>query len=427
MNFIIKTIVIIICLIGQMYQLYSQYVFEEEIYDKNIHTVTLHLEEDPLSQPIIRLGSSDKILLSFDDFSENLEDYYYTIIHCNSDWKESDLITSEYIYGFYENRIDNYQFSFNTFKDYVHYELLFPQELMKPLLSGNYILKIFKKENNSNTVTFYKRFKVIDEKISISAIVKRSNIINERKYKQEIDFEINHANFLISNPYTDVTVVIQQNNREDNKITDLKPIFIDQDKIRYDLEEINTFEGGNEYRNFDTRSLRFYSERIKKIDYNDTIEEINVILKTDIGKSFEEYITKPDLNGEFLINKQEAWNSSIEADYINVYFSLKESRIIDSLEIYIVGKFTNGKILEKFKLKFNPKNRNYECNSLLKQGYYNYTYVTKNKKNNKTSTKIIDGNFFQTKNDYYIYVYFNEIGKDYQQLIGFIKTSSELF
>ena len=397
---------------------------ENKVFNENINTVQLYQNGDPLSYPIIYLNSQTKLNLNFDDFNEEIQEYNYTIIHCNTDWTPSDLMQSEYIDGFFENRIEDYEFSFNTLQKYTNYNLLFPEEYLSPTISGNYIISVFTNKS-PNKVVLNRRFMVLEEKLNISTNIKRATLINDRSYKQEIDFTINHPNLFISNPYTDIKVVLRQNNREDNSIKNLQPLFIKTDQLIYNYESKNTFEAGNEFRHFDTKSIRYQSERIRKITEENN--NINVILFHDISRSFEEYLSIPDLNGNFLINKQEAWNTKTEAEYVKVHFSLLENRRISYGNIYLIGRFTDWKIDEKYKMIFNENTRRYECNSLLKQGYYNYLYLLKENESNRTSLSFIEGNHYQTKNDYYIYIYYREIGTNYDQLIGYIKTSSELF
>ena len=312
-------------------------VYENEILKTSILTPLLHTENEPMSNPIIHLDTEEKLQLSFDDFSEDLQDYYYTIVHCNSDWTLSDLMQSEYIDGFFENRIEDYEFSFNTLQKYTHYNLVFPENYLKPLLSGNYIIKVFA-NNNPKEVLLIRRFMILDEKLNISSNVKRATLIDDREYKQEVDFTISHSNVYVANPYSDIKVVIKQNNREDNSITNLQPLFVKQDKLIYNYESENTFEAGNEFRHFDIKSIRYQSERIKEIS-SDSIN-INVKLLTDISRSFEDFISIPDINGEFLINKQEAWNSETEAEYVKVNFSLLENNgmmILPPMALITVG------------------------------------------------------------------------------------------
>tara|TARA_B000000532_G_C18876577_1_gene410932 strand:+ start:2094 stop:3338 length:1245 start_codon:yes stop_codon:yes gene_type:complete len=392
--------------------------------DKNIHTALLHKIDDPLSYPIIKLNSDEKLQLSFDDFNRELIDYYYTVIHCNSDWTRSDLMQSEYIDGFFNSRIVDYEFSFNTLNKYINYQLVFPEDNLQPMLSGNYIISVFK-NNNPDDVVLQKRFMLIDEKVSISSRVKRATIIDERLYKQEIDFNIIHGNMYIANPYSDIKVVIKQNNREDNSINNLKPLFVKQDHLVYDYEQENTFEAGNEYRYFDTKSIRYQSERIKDITIDSN--NINVELFTDISRSFNEFISLPDINGNFLVKKQEAWNSDTESEYVNVKFTLLENRKVSYGDLYLIGRFTDWLIKDEYKLIWNESTRKYECNILLKQGYYNYLYILKDNSSNKTYLSFTEGSHYQCKNEYYIYVYFRDTGKTYDQLIGYLKTSSDLF
>ena len=195
--------------------------------------------------------------------------------------------------------------------------------------------------------------------------------------------------------------------------------------LLYDYEYENSFEAGNEYRYFDSKSIRYQSERIKDITTDSNY--INVELFSDISRSFNEFISLPDLNGNFLISKQEAWNSEIEAEYVNVQFSLLENRKLSYGNLYLIGRFTDWEIKDKYKLIWNENTRKYECNTLLKQGYYNYLYIFKDNSNNKTNLSFIEGSHYQCKNEYYIYIYFRDIGKTYDQFIGYLKTSSDLF
>ena len=360
--------------------------------------------------------------LSFDDFSKELQEYYYTIIHCDANWNDSELMQSEYIDGFFEQRIEDYEFSFNTVQEYTHYSLVFPDKNLKPILSGNYIILVYK-NNNPDNIALTKRFMILDNKVNIQASINRSMIIEERNHKQQVKFTIDHTNLVISNPYSDVKVLIKQNNREDNHIENLIPEFVKKDKLVYNFLDNNIFYGNNEFRNFDIKSIRYQSERIKSIDSDSN--NIDVNLYTDISRSFEEYFSNPDLNGNFFIHKQEAWNSDIEAEYVNVNFSLLSNRETTYAEIYILGRFTDWKIDPKYKLEYNREKRRYEASIFLKQGYYNYMYVLKDDSKNQNNSSFIEGSHYESNNDYYIYVYLNEKGSSYDQLIGYYKTKSD--
>ena len=401
---------------------YKKYPIKEINSSNNIKTILCHKLEDQLSLPIINLNSNEKIKVSFDDLNVNIKEYFYTIIHCNSDWTESDIMQSEYIIGFSKNPITDYEFSFNTIQKYTHYQFTFPNNNIKPRISGNYVFKIFTLDNN---IVAYKRFMVLDNIISIDANVKRATLAKNRNEKHEIDFSIKHPNIKIANPFSDIKVIIKQNNRNDNSLTELQPLFIKKDELDYDYDDENTILGNNEFRYFDIKSLRYHSDKVKSIITDSTGN--NVYLFNDKSKSFLRYSIEKDLNGNYWIESQEARNSNIEADYTFVHFKLPSDHISYG-NLYIIGKFSDWELKEEYKLTYNHKEKSYENQIYLKQGYYNYHYAIHDTNNNEIDVSFIEGTHYQTRNDYYIYVYYRDNTIMYDRLIGFLKTSSkELF
>jgi len=397
-------------------------IYKNETFNQQIKTLLCHNKVDELSLPILNLNAEDQLLVSFDDLDADIKDYYYTIIHCNSDWTASDLMQSEYISGFTDEPITDYEFSFNTLQQYTHYSFNFPTKEMKAILSGNYVFKIF--EEGGETVA-YKRFMILETKLTIEAQVRRATLAEDRNTKHEIDFTIKHPNLVVADPFSDIKVTIKQNNKEDNAITDLTPIFVKNNELVYDYEDDNTFWGNNEFRHFDIKSLRFQSDRIKAITYDSTYN--NVYLFKDRKRPFDRYSIEPDINGKFLIKSQEGWKTATEADYAFVHFSLPMDHISYG-DLYILGAFSDWQLKEDFKLKYNTEQKQYEGNVYLKQGYYNYHYALNDISTDRVDISFIEGTHYQTRNDYYIYVYYRAVGDRYDRFVGFLKTSSkELF
>jgi hypothetical protein len=397
-------------------------IYKNGTFNTQIKTLLCHKKEEELSLSIINLNSEEQLLISFDDLEADIKDYYYTIIHCNADWTASDLMQSEYISGFTDEPITNYEFSFNTLQKYTHYSFEFPTEEIKPMLSGNYIFKIFEE---GGSVIAYKRFMVLETKLTIEAQVRRATLAEDRNTKHEIDFTIRYPNLVVGDPFSDIKVTIKQNNKEDNSITDLAPLFVKNDELIYDYEDNNTFWGNNEFRHFDIKSLRYQSERIKDITYDSTYNQ--VYLFNDRKRSFDRYSIEPDINGNFLIKSQEARNSKIEADYAFVHFTLPMDNISYG-DLYLLGGFSDWELKEDFKLHYNKQKRQYEGSVYLKQGYYNYHYALQDISTNRVDVSFIEGTHYQTRNDYYVYVYYRAVGDRYDRFVGFLKTSSkELF
>jgi len=61
----------------------------------------------------------------------------------------------------------------------------------------------------------------------------------------------------------------------------------------------------------------------------------------------------------------------------------------------------------------------YTLKMLLKQGYYNYQILYKLHNKEEYTTKEIEGDHFETKNKYNVFVYHRELGNNYESLIGF--------
>ena len=400
----------------------SVYIYKNGNLNIQIKTLLCHKKEDELSLPILNLNTDNQLLISFDDLDADIKDYYYTIIHCNSDWSKSDLMQNEYIGGFTDKPITDYEFSFNTIQKYTHYTFNFPDDELKPMLSGNYVFKIF--EEGGETIA-YKRFMILETKLSIESQVRRATLAEDRNTKHEIDFIIKHPNLFVADPFSDIKVIIKQNNKEDNSITDLSPIYVKNNELIYDYEDDNTFLGNNEFRHFDIKSLRFQSDRIREITYDSTYN--HVYLFNDLKRSFDSYSIEPDINGMFLIKSQEGWKTSTEADYAFVHFNLPTDSISYG-DMYIIGGFSDWQLKDEFRLRYNTKKKKYEGKIYLKQGYYNYHYALRDAITNEIDVAFIEGAHYQTRNDYYVYVYYRSASDRYDRFVGFLKTSSkELF
>jgi hypothetical protein len=183
--------------------------YENYVYKPNIKTVQLYSESFELSQPLLALTSTEKLKLSFDDLDADLKNYSYTLIHCNANWEPSDLVPAEYIDGFMDNNINDYRYSFNTLQKFTHYTASFPNNSLRITRSGNYILKVYVNSNPDDLV-LTRRFMIHENILNIVSRVTQASVIEDRNYKQELDFTINHAGYEIKNPYNDLNIVITQ-------------------------------------------------------------------------------------------------------------------------------------------------------------------------------------------------------------------------
>lgn len=400
---------------------HSELVFEDFVYKSSVKTVLLDREGLRFAAPIIQSGTNEQLVLRFDELNSEPADYSYTFIYCDMDWTPSRIPESQTMRGFPDDRITHYSLSFNTRQQYVHYELRFPNENLVPLLSGNYLLKVFE-SYHPEKVILTRRFMIAEDLAAVDAEVKRATVIADRYAKQEINFTLDCSRLELQNPFNDIRVVILQNGRWDSRLSDMKPLFVRDKILDYNFED-NVFNGGNEFRTFDTRSYRVQNRFIKK--FMEDSSGIYAFLNPDQSRSSMRYSIEDDINGRFLITTYDSRNEHLDADYVHVNFKLLMDEPMPNATPYVFGALTDWRILEEAKMKYDFNAQAYYCPLLLKQGYYNYQYVVLSDGENQINDTMLEGNHFETENDYIILVYYRLASGRYDRLAGWRKINSK--
>lgn len=389
----------------------------------NIKTVQFHVDGLVMSQPIYYLNSDNALLLTFDDLSADYKEYVYTVVHCNADWTPSNLVISEYLSGFEEEIIENYEYSFKAKTLYTHYSVFLPNEDMQFKKSGNYLLLVYENED-TRRLAIVRRFMVVEPLVNIEPDVVRPAMVSKSNTHQEIDFTVIHKGFEIRNPQTELLATVLQNGRWDNAIQGLKPLFSRAEEQVFDYQNKVIFPAGKEFRYLDLRSLRYGTENIAQVEFvNDRYE---VILYTDEKRGNSTYLEFEDINGNFVVDNFDENNAILESEYASVLFSLKSPGEIYDYDIYLFGGFTEWQLKPEFKMVYNPAVNAYVGKAFLKQGYYNYMYAAVPKSGGEIDFEPIEGNWYETRNDYSILVYYRPFGGRYDRLIGAITFSSRI-
>ena len=358
---------------------------------------------------IIPLGNT--IELNFDDLDGDQKEYYYKIQLMTHDWRESNLIANQYINGFQSNVIFDVENSFNTFQNYTHYTVQFPNQNTKITKSGNYLLSIL---DDVGDVVFTRRFTLYENIATVGVSVSRSRNTKNMNKEQTVQFLVNHSRLQINNPSQEIHVAILQNENWKTAITKIQPQFYKPNQLVYNYIKKTNFWGGNEYLFFDNKNIRNASVSIARSERKEIVHNY---LYPYINRGLKSYSYNPDINGQFVIRNIEATNPKTEADYAMMYFSLKTGKEIENKEVYVYGAFNNFNLTEENKMNFDPLTNQYNVNFLLKQGFYNYTFVTKSAEN-LISESEIRGNFSQTENMYTVIVYHKAFGSLFDRVIG---------
>lgn len=395
--------------------------FDDYVYRPTIKTVMLNLKGVEGSPPALELGSGDQFHLQFDDLDTEQRQLYYSLTHCNADWSPSGLMPTRVIQGLQQDFVQDFRYSFNTFQNYLHYDLIFPNENMKILISGNYLLKVYE-DNDPENLVLTRRLLVYQKKVGLGANVRRPALMEFRDTHQEIDAVADISKLQMVNAVANTRLVIQQNGRWDNAIS-LKPFSINQTQLNYNYDDgSNCFPGINEFRWADIRSLRMNSDRVRRINRDST--PVEVILLNDPIRTFSEYQNLPEANGRFFIRNQEGSEPEIDADYAWVEFRLPVESAFRDRNLYLFGAFSDWQLKEEFRLSFKYTSKMYTARILLKQGIYNYWYASAATEKGPADLKLLEGSHFMTNNDYTILLYYRANTNDFDELIGYSRINS---
>ena len=384
-----------------------------EILDKNIASLQVVANNDWLSLPIITLNSNDFVNISFDDLTHEYHRYCYKIEHCEADWQTSSaLFESDYIDGFASgNTIDDVKESTNTVQLYTHYNISFPNNKCRPKISGNYRVTIYD-ENDEKHVVCRAYFMIVEPSMAVQLNVTTNTDIDINGKHQQVEMAVDYGNNIVSNPQTQIKTVVMQNGRWDNAVVNARPQYIKANGLQWIHCKDFIFDGGNEYRKFETLDVTHTTMGLESINWDG--HNYHAWIWTDEPRP--SYIYDKDANGAFLIRNSDNIDNDVNSDYIITHFRLKSPQTADP--IYINGFFTNDRFLPQYEMKWNEKNQQYEGELLLKQGYYSYQYLMM-KPEGKLKPVPSEGNFYQTENTYQALIYFKANGDRTDRLVGY--------
>jgi hypothetical protein len=401
----------------------------DHIYHSNIHTVKLHKYADIYGYPVIVLNSGDQLELHFDDMDADLKYYYYSFQLCNADWNPANIQSFDYIRGFQSNRITTYRTSSLVQTRYTHYQAIIPERNSAPTKAGNYLLKVFLNDDTTQ-LAFTKRFLVVNTKTSVSAQVTQPFNATYFQTHQRIRVAVSTAGSQI-NAFSpqDLKVVVLQNNIWYGASVIDRPTIFRGNYYEYSDEENTTFPSGKEWRWIDVRSVRLMSDRMRKLEDNDSTDRIDIYVQPDAERRQQLYVYYRDLNGIYTVENRDGNNPYWQSDYAWVHFTYVPpgNRPYEGKSIYVFGELTNYQPDDNSKMIFNDVTGVYEKALYLKQGYYNYSYITLTDKKQAGVTPSMEnteGNYWGTENGYIVLVYFRPFGARFDELVGYARINS---
>lgn len=376
---------------------------------EQINTLRMIVAGDWERPPVVEMTSDETIAFSFDEMSHQYRRFTYRIQHCNALWEPSDILESDYLDGFNDQPIDDWENSLNTTFDYTHYRLTIPNDEVKLKLSGNYRLSICE---DGREVAYFK-FCLSEGMPLLSASVTDNTDIDTRESHQQVGLEVNYSSLRVRDHTKDLYTVVMQNGRTDNAVLNPAPTYNAGNKLTYEHCRELIFPAGNEFRRFEIVNMYDYFMNVDRIAFHDPFYHATLMQDT----RRHAYKFDHDHNGRYLIRYNQASDNDTEADYLFVHFNLASERLTGG-RMYVYGHFSGGNLTTKYEMEYNPQERAYQASILLKQGAYDYQYLWVPDGETAGETKHAEGDWYETGNEYLILLYYRERGSRYDRLVS---------
>lgn len=386
-----------------------------EILDRQLHTLQVVVNDDPLLPPIMNLGGGNHLEIGFDEFSHEYHRYIYKVEHCNADWSPStEIFESDYMNGFNGEPIEDYEKSFNTTVLYTHYSLRIPNENISLKLSGNYKLTVYNDEGDEPIPVLTACFSLVEPGVGIGATVSTNTDIDFNKSHQQVDFSVNYGLVKVIDPHRELKTVVMQNRRWDNCVVNPKPNIQAANKIEFTHNRQLIFPAGNEYHKFEILDVHIPTLNVDRMEWFDPYYHATLYP----NQTSRNYLYDEDQNGAFIIRNSDDEDVATTCDYVFTHFTLKSPQLPGG-EVYLNGEWTYNRFIPEYRMTYNRETQAYEATALLKQGYYNYNYLFVPNGETQGNSGRTDGNFYETENEYIILVYHRPNGGRYDKLVGY--------
>lgn len=388
----------------------------QAIFDPAFRTLKVALEANEFAPPVITLGDPlSRLTVSFDEFGDERRFMRYELIHCDALWQPEGLVASEFLDGFNEGVVEDYDFSRATLVHYVHYSITIPNREIRITETGNYLLRVYD-ESDPDVTLLQARFGVSDFTAGVYVGATSLTDIDTNRNHQQLGLTVDLQHVAgVDDPFNDLKVVVSQNGRVDNEVVLTSPQRVLSDRVIYEHLRPLIFKAGNEYRRFETVSTSYPGMGVESISDNTPI--YNMWLYTDTPRASVPYSYDSTQHGRFFIRESSSSRSDTEADYVMTHFALEMPEIIGA-DVFLDGDFVGRRFDPSSRMVYNRATGRYEQSMMLKQGTYNYQYLTVPFGAVKGNTAPVEGDFYQTVNEYTVKVYHRPRGSRFDRLIG---------
>ena len=363
------------------------------------------------------MDGDDRLIVNFDYLDYDVHYLRYSVTHCNANWQPSQLVESEYVSGFNYADIEDYAPSEATYVHYYNYQFLLPNADMEFLVSGNYLLSVYE-QDDPDKILFQTRFSVCEGKVSVfPQVTSRTDIDYNNRY-QQVSFDVRYRPNQIKDPYSEFTCVVTQNSREDNAVAVSRPMMVGVDHVTYEHDRNLIFPAGNEFRRFETVNAHNLNMGVQSIRYYQPMYHATLMI--DEPRNEVQYLYDKTQYGRFTIrNGETRGESAVQADYMITHFTLDAGGKLNGGNVVLYGEFLQGYPASQIVMKYDASSGFYTSELLLKQGAYNYMYLWVPDGTTVGQTGKIEGDHYETINEYLVKVYDRPMGERYDHFVGY--------
>ena len=384
----------------------------------DIRTVQVIVADDPLLPPVARLGTPVEI--SFDALTHVYARYIVNVQLCNADWSENDeVFESDYISGFNNRPIEEYENSFNTTVLYTHYSYRFPNEDCRLLLSGNYRVRVYEEEFDADEEPVLEAFfSLYVPEMSVRMTVSPNTEIDFNQRHQQVSLDVAYGQRRVVDPQRELHTIVMQNRRLDNAVVNLPPNILKATGAVWTHRRELIFDAGAEFHKFEILDIRLNGMNVDRMEWIDEQHHATLFANTPQHN----YTYDPDADGAYVIRHSGDEDNATMSEYLFVHFLLRTPKL-EGGDVYVAGLWNNGYPDPECVMHYDERLKAYETAVLLKQGYYNYQFRQIDG-DGVGRTLRTDGDFYQTENEYITLVYHRPQGARYDALVGFAKAKS---
>lgn len=377
----------------------------DSVFRPDIKSVQLYCSGAEMDFPVLTMGQPARLTFEMDLLKPEAETLEWYIIHCDRHWNPDNLKPNEFMTGLASGTLDEYDYSFNTRKDYVHYQAQLPGEFTTFIHSGNYLLVVaaYDDDGNEGDVLLKKRFCVSEAAVNIQAEAIFPYDGMDRDCRQEVDVVVGSRSVALNDQW--MAVVVQQNGRIDNMRL-LQHNGYSGQGLAYRYRQENIFWGGNTFRYFDCSNLHASMYHVDRVE--EYGGEVMAFLKPDEDRSRKVFVGDEALNGGMKVNVWDRSRPNLEAEYVWVGFMLPSAKPILEGEVHLMGALTDWHLDSTSRMDYDPSLKAYTKRLLLKQGYYSYQLLLDGPHTQLPFSKTarLEGDHRETRNDYTIFVYY---------------------